>query len=401
MAVLGNDADAGGGERLRRAIRERLIVDAKTAFGRRRGTREHGDELALAVALDAGDADDLTAVDRKADVVEPAHAAGVAEPQPFDAEHDVADRGRRRGRRARAADRGAQRRRRADEVALDHRPHEAVDLVGRRIGSGDDAAVAQHRHAVRGAPDLGELVRHEDDAAAARGDALADLQEPFDLGGQQHRGRLVEDEQPRPPHQALDDLDALALADREVVDDRLRPKREAEGLREPHDLGGELGAAQEAARLAEQQVVDDAQIADEAEVLVHHRDAGGERAGGPGRAIRRTAEPHAAGIGAEDAEDDVAQRRLAGAVLAEQAVDLAGGDVERYAVERGEVAEALADAVDREQRLARFGHQPSSVLILPARIACSASSTFFFTSGDALQTIIADACGPIARPKAL
>ena len=45
--------------------------------------------------------------------------------------------------------------------------------------------------------------------------------------------------------------------------------------------------------------------------------------------MRLSGQAHLAGIGPVDAEDEVAQRRLAGAVLAEQAMDLAGGDVDR------------------------------------------------------------------------
>jgi len=88
-------------------------------------------------------------------------------------------------------------------------------------------------------------------------------------------------------------------------------------------------------------------------------------------------------------------------VFAQQSVDLAGSDIEGDAVERDQVAEALADAVDRQQRLANLRHQPSSVLIFPSRIAFSVSSSFCLTSGEALHTTMPEACGPIARPNAL
>ena len=271
---------------------------------------------------------------------------------------------------------------------------------------------------MRGALHLGQLVGDEDDAAAGGGDALAHREQRVDLGGQQHGGRLVEHEQLRVAEQALDDLDALALADRQVGDARVR--RHLEAVLGPQRLepARAFGALEHAVRLAEQQVVDDARIADQAEVLMHHRDALRERVARAGGAVRAAGERHAAGVGRVDAEDDVAQRRLAGAVLAEQAVDLAGTDVERDAVERGQRAEALADAVERDSsaaggrrkqalrcivpdRLDDHPAQPSSVLILPSLMAFSASSSLALTSGVALQTTIADACGPIASPNAL
>ena len=47
----------------------------------------------------------------------------------------------------------------------------------------------------------------------------------------QHRGRLVEDQDARAAVQRLQDLDALALADRQLADPRVRVDRQAEALR--------------------------------------------------------------------------------------------------------------------------------------------------------------------------
>ena len=51
-----------------------------------------------------------------------------------------------------------------------------------------------------------------------------------------------------------------------------------------------------------------------------------------------------------DAGEDLEQRRLAGAVLAAQAEDLAGARFELGAVERDDAAEALANAAHGEAR---------------------------------------------------
>ena len=63
----------------------------------------------------------------------------------------------------------------------------------------------------------------------------------------------------------------------------------------------------------------------------------------------------AAGIGAVDAGDGLHQRRLAGAVVADQADHLAGRDLEIDAVQHVDRAEALADV-----RRARGGVIPGS-----------------------------------------
>ena len=62
---------------------------------------------------------------------------------------------------------------------------------------------------------------------------------------------------------------------------------------------------------------------------------------GVNRPIRFTPEPEFAGVGGIGAGDDVDQRRLARAVLAEQDVDLAGPKVEVDAVERDHAGEEL------------------------------------------------------------
>ena len=63
---------------------------------------------------------------------------------------------------------------------------------------------------------------------------------------------------------------------------------------------------------------------------------------GRARSSARAAEAHAAGVGADEAADDVEQRRLARAVGADDADDLARRDRQRDVVEGGQPAEANA-----------------------------------------------------------
>ena len=64
-------------------------------------------------------------------------------------------------------------------------------------------------------------------------------------------------------------------------------------------------------------------------MLVDHADAAGDRIGRAGRCVTGSAvEQDLALVGRGQPVEDVHQGRLAGAVLAEQGVDLAGPDVE-------------------------------------------------------------------------
>ena len=85
---------------------------------------------------------------------------------------------------------------------------------------------------------------------------------------------------------------------------------------------------------------------DEAEVLMDEGDRQRLGAGATARPSRRIS-PASARV---DAGENLDQRRLAGAVLAEQRMDLAATDVEIDRVERQRAGEALGQAGDREQR---------------------------------------------------
>ena len=67
---------------------------------------------------------------------------------------------------------------------------------------------------------LVQLVADEDDRHALALEALEDPEELLRLLRREHRGRLVEDEDVRAAVERLQDLDALLLADRDVLDPR-------------------------------------------------------------------------------------------------------------------------------------------------------------------------------------
>ena len=79
-------------------------------------------------------------------------------------------------------------------------------------------------------------------------------------------------------------------------------------------------------------------------MLVHHADAGGQRIGRAGDPHRLALDEDLAGVGRIGAEQHVHQRRLAGAVLAQQPEDLARRHAEIDGLVRLDGAEALGDA---------------------------------------------------------
>jgi hypothetical protein len=111
--------------------------------------------------------------------------------------------------------------------------------------------------------------------------------------------------------------------------------------------------------VAEHHVLRDAQPGHQVQLLVDGGDAG--LVSGLRRAERRGSaiEGDLAGVRQVGPREHLDQRRLAGPVLAEQAVHLAGGDVEVHPVQRAHPGELLDDAPHRQQR--RHGSPSTSM----------------------------------------
>ena len=124
----------------------------------------------------------------------------------------------------------------------------------------------------------------------------------------------------------------------------------------------------------------DGERLDEPELLVDHADAGGERVP-RGREADRLAEEHDLPlVRLVEARDDVRERRLACAVLAEQRVHLAGRGGEVDPVVGDDAGEPLRDPAQLEGRRGLGGrdHRPRSggnrhrALVATTRVACPA-----------------------------
>ena len=93
-------------------------------------------------------------------------------------------------------------------------------------------------------------------------------------------------------------------------------------------------------------------------MLVHHADAGMDRIAGRADGDRLAADADLAGIGLVEAVEDRHQRRFAGAVLTDDAVDRAALDREVHVLVGVNGAEALVDG----DEFNGGGHRASNVL---------------------------------------
>ncbi len=123
--------------------------------------------------------------------------------------------------------------------------------------------------------------------------------------------------------QAADDLDTLALAGGQRVDGTMRVERESVPGRDFADARGQAGTG--AIRLERQRdVLADGQRLEQREVLEHHADAKAPCGGGAGDGDFAAFPEDRSVIRLDDAVDDLHQRRLAGAVLAQHRVNFPG-----------------------------------------------------------------------------
>ena len=200
------------------------------------------------------------------------------------------------------------------------------------------------------------MVADEQHREPAAGQLVDGAEQVAHLLRHQDGGGLVEDEDARAAIEHLQDLDALALAHPEVLDQRVGPHAEAVGLRDLVDAraGGAEVQPQALARLAaEDDVLEHGEVVGEHEVLVHHAD--------PGRdGLRRRPQRHDRAVdgdrplvGALHAVQDLHQRRLAGTVLTDDRVDAARPDADVDVAVGHDAREALGDAGEphRDQAL--------------------------------------------------
>ena len=120
-------------------------------------------------------------------------------------------------------------------------------------------------------------------------------------------------------------------------------------------LHRDLVEAQRIQLAPEEDVGDDVEVLAQREVLEHRGDAEIERRAGSGSVTGLPPKRDRAGAGLVDAGENLHQRRLAGAVVADQRDHFAGVHVELDVGQGRDRAEVLRDAAQAQHQLARLG----------------------------------------------
>ena len=300
-----------------------------------------------------GHPEDLAGPQREADRPQPLHALGVDEAQVLDLEQDLA----------------RLRRRLLDPEQHPPPDHSLGELRRARLGGHQrphhlaaphDADRVGHRH------DLPQLVGDQDDRLPLGLQVLEDAEQVVGLGRGQHARRLVEDQDVALAVERLQDLDPLLQPDRELADHRVGVDLELVLLLEPLQLRARLGERrpeQPPLLGAEHHVLEHGERLDQHEVLVDHADPRPDRRQAVRDRRRHAVDADLARVGVVEAVEDRHQRRLAGAVLADDAVDRPLLDPEVDVLVGLDRPEALGDADELDGR----GRPRSTVRRAPRR----------------------------------
>ena len=97
-------------------------------------------------------------------------------------------------------------------------------------------------------------------------------------------------------------------------------------------------------------------------LLEHHADSFSVGVGGAFDAGLLAGDEDLPGVGLIDAAQNLHQRGFAGAVLADEAHDLSGPDLDRDVLERVDAGEALVDSDHRDRRVAARAHLTTRIL---------------------------------------
>ena len=334
VAVFGHVRHAGLAAAARAVRGDVATVEAHDAGVGRPQAGEHLHELGLAVAFDPGDADHLAGAHGEVDAVEDRLVLHrVAQAQARSLEAHLA--------RLRRPLVDAQ-----QHLAADHHVGEPPGVGRGALDGADHGPVAHDAHPVADLHHLVELVGDEDHRVPLGGVRAQELEEAARLLRRQHRGRFVHHQDPRVAVQRLEDLDLLLKPDGELVDPRVGIEVEAEARDQvARPLARPADVEQRAPmRLrAQDQVLGDGQRLDQHEVLVHHPDPRVDRVAGAAHGHGAAVDLDLAGVRRLQAVEDLHERALAGAVLADEGVHLAPRELEVDVVVREDQGEALDD----------------------------------------------------------
>ena len=320
LPVFGDQAETCADGVGRRVLFQLFAVDDDLAAVQRVDAKDRAHDLAAARADQPGKAEDLTAVERKADVLH--HLARI---QMLCLEHGFADLGIAL---------------RVDivERAADHHVDELRLGTVLRVDRADAFAVAQDRDAVADLKQLAQTVGNEDDRHALIAQIPDDVHEDLGLAVRQRGGRLVHDDQLRVGGQGLRHLHHLPLRDGQILDQRIDIGRQADhigiGLRQLRRLLEVDEEAGLAVFPAQEDVLPDAHVGHEVQLLIDDADAHGRRFRGRVDLDGFAFPEDLAAVRLMHAGQDLHEGRFARAVLSDQRVHLAAPERKRNVPQR-------------------------------------------------------------------
>ena len=234
------------------------------------------------------------------------------------------------------------------QVRCEHRGI-AHHLLGR--------AARDHFAVVQDADVLGErhhrahhVLDQEDRGAVLAVEVAEHLDHLVALGGTQPSHHFIEQQQLRPRGERARHLEALAVRQRERRCGQVALRAEAQSF---HDIAGELArilGGRGSQECADHDVVEHGESGERLHDLEGAADAGGADLVRAQAVDGFPLENNFAGVRGIDAGDHIEDGGLAGAVRADQAVDVALGDLERRRVHRTQAAERFADRAHFEKR---------------------------------------------------
>ena len=248
------------------------------------------------------------------------------------------------------------------QLAAHHAPrHVGGGEVGGVEGADLDP-VAEDGDPVGDRLDLVELVRHVEHRDAVGHQAPDELEQDFGLGAGEHVGGLVHAQDADLARHRLGDLDHLHLRHRQVAHAPRDRDLGPQGVEQGAGAGASRRAIDEAEAVPlapQRDVLLDREVGDQVQLLVDQDDAGGLGGVGVREADRRAAPADLAAGRREVSGEQLHQRRLAGAVLAQERVHLAGADVDVDRVQDLDGAEGLAEATAFQDGWVRQRAPPS------------------------------------------
>ena len=318
----------------------RLAREQDPSAGRGPEPGQRLQQLALAVAGHPGDADDLARPHRERDLAHPRRPPRVTNAQALDREQ-------RPARPCRSLFDPEQ------HPPPHHQLGELRDGGPRGVAMGHHRALTHDRDPIRHRHDLPQLVGDQDDRLALGREPAQDAEQVVGLLRGERAGGLVQDQDPGPPVQRLQDLHPLLQAHRQIAGQGVRGDFQGVFARQPRQLPPRPLRArgeQRPALHAQDHVLRHRERVHHHEVLVDHADAGGDGVLAAPDGHRPPGDADLSPVGPVEAVEDVHQGGLAGAVLADDPVDGARRDGQAHVPVGVDGAEALVDAAQLDRR---------------------------------------------------